>query len=162
MHFTLTDQTRSISWKFFLQFVGSKSRQIEDYTTEEVVSKVIIPETTCQKSSYTDIVSPNCSSLTPNYFVIHAHNAPFMDLVQSLKEHIQIEADDLRSDAIYLWIDIFAINLHAKTRIELENLCFITQIAKQGSLVYFDRQGSIFRRYDSSLCHFKFQCMVLV
>lgn len=133
---------RAISWCSTLKFVEDLGDALDDMKTSQVISEIIFPNTLSKQCSYADTLDDSCVS-NATYYVIHSHSAYFLDFIDTLKEFFQIESTDSRSKDIYLWIDIFSMNLH-KPQEDLNEI--VLKSATKGSLVCFDQNGEIFKR----------------
>ena len=118
-------------------------------TTQEVVTKIIIPETEKTLCRYVDLLTETPVS-KPDYFVSHVWGAPFLDLVETLRIRFNLK-DKLIDDKlkpIFIWVDIFAINQHdtANKTADLANLHKAITLARSGTLVCLDKGGQLLRR----------------
>ena len=97
----------AVSWSWLLSFVKENEAKLKNLSTQDVVDQIVKPATLLNKSRYVDLIPKDCVSL-PTYFASHVWIAPFLDIVESLREHI---GDNARDD-VFVWIDIFAVNQH--------------------------------------------------
>ena len=96
-----------MSWTWLLSFIRKNLDNLENRSTEEVVAEIVVPDTRKNKCRYVDLLPKNSVSL-PTYFASHVWSAPFLDLIDSLREYI---GDNVKQD-VFVWIDIFAVNQH--------------------------------------------------
>jgi hypothetical protein len=92
-----------------MKFVEEHKEEITPLSTQEVVTKIVIPATRERKSRYVDLLPPEDVSL-PTYFASHVWSAPFLDLVYALKYYIDGMHEN--TAGVFVWIDIFAVNQH--------------------------------------------------
>ncbi len=85
-------------------------------STQDVVTKMIIPSTAEKKVRYTDLLPSKVVS-TPIYFVSHVWSEPFLDMIESVKYHVNDPAED-----VFIWLDIFAVNQHRGTSDQTNDL----------------------------------------
>ena len=137
----------AVSWSWLLQFSTDRQTDLRGKTTQEVVSKIIIPETIKKQIRYVDLISsPHVAK--PTYFVSHYWGYRFLDLIESLKSYFSGVSDNDRAN-IYLWIDIFAVNQHRgsdQQTTDLENLHLAIHESGKGTLVCMDNKGTLLTR----------------
>jgi hypothetical protein len=80
-------------------------------STYAVVETVIKPSSAAKKCPYAQLLDSEQVS-RPHYFVCHSWGGNFSQLVSRLKA--ELREDD--PDNVFLWLDIFALNLHQKDR----------------------------------------------
>ena len=98
----------AVSWNWLLSFVDKHKTTLKSLSTQKVVTKLIIPATEKDKTRYVDLLPPHQVAL-PNYFVSHVWSAPFLDLIESLKQYVD---STKRTKDVFVWIDIFAVDQH--------------------------------------------------
>ena len=107
-----------MSYKWLLSFVDDNN--LKGLSTQDVVTQIVIPATKEKKSRYVDLIPESDVSL-PTFFASyknvfiyklilssHVWSAPFLDLIDSLKEYIGKKP----KEDVFVWIDIFAVNQH--------------------------------------------------
>ncbi len=110
-----------VSWTWLLTFVEKYNDMLTSFTAKDVVKKIIIPETSFAKVRYVDILPATVVS-TPTYFASHVWSEPFLDLVDSLKYFIEGNNNKGKKEEVFVWIDIFAVNQHAGSTYQSEDL----------------------------------------
>lgn len=70
----------------------------------------------------------------PHYFVCHSWGGNFSRLVSRLKA--ELREDD--PDNVFLWLDIFALNLHQKDRMAFKRVKDAISISKRGTIAVLD------------------------
>eukprot|EP01048_Picozoa_sp_COSAG05_P015910 COSAG05_NODE_1977_length_3759_cov_6.284973_3_plen_316_part_00 len=78
----------------------------ETMTTADVMEAIIRPVARVQHKSYAEAAIPLQSTDSPTYFVSHAWDSLFMDLVDGLGAYLEGAAQA----ETFPWLDIFAIN----------------------------------------------------
>ena len=134
----------SLGWLF--AWVETRKAQLQSLTTQEVVNTIVVPETSAKCCRYVDLIAENEVS-SPYYFASHVWGAPFLDLVDTLREFFK----DSECASVFIWIDIFAINQHPTTdkTDDLTNLHLAVRKSLFGTLVCLDRGGQLLKRYFS-------------
>ena len=132
----------SLFW--LLEFVKNRKAELDNLSTQDVVNKIVIPETQQKKLRYADTI-PDSFVSAPSYVVSHVWSAPFLDLVETLDQHFNAKAEATKS--IYLWIDIFAINQHSKDKQSDLKVCNTAiKDSSSGTLVCIDAHGKLMTR----------------
>lgn len=94
-----------------LQFVKAFAQRVpETCTTEQVVRQAILPATLTSRERYADILPPSEVGV-PSVYVVHCWQASFVQLVQTLEEHLCVEKKQQAGD-VYIWIDMFCLQQH--------------------------------------------------
>jgi hypothetical protein len=139
----------SVSLFWLLDFVKNRKGVVEGLSTQDVVNKIIIPETAQKKLRYVELIPDSCVS-SPTYVVTHVWSAPFLDLIGSLQQYFNLKNDEDKK-SIYLWIDIFAINQHGSDdkANDLKNLQVVIKNASSGTLICMDAHGKLLSRYHN-------------
>ena len=131
--------TGAVSFSFLLEFVDALKDEKFPLTTAAVVTDFILPKTEAKKCCYSALLPRHCVSDQPTYFVSHAWDALFIDMVASLQAKIEDPRDT------YLWIDIFSVNQHEPFNLKTIHLNLTN--SRKGTIVCFDSTGQIFSRY---------------
>ena len=137
-----------MSWSWLLNFSRSRHSELYGLSTQQVVTKLIIPETKEKHLRYVDILPEVCVS-APTYFVSHVWASPFLELVSSLQSYLNLSETDRKSKYIFLWIDIFAVNQHRESTeqaSDLRDLHLAIKNATASTLVCLDNQGKLLTR----------------
>jgi hypothetical protein len=144
---SLTKQKRNVwecavSCTWLQSFVKKREKLLQGFSTLDVVTKIIIPETSIKKVRYADLI-PDIHLSVPTFFISHVWTAPFLDLVGAIRQHLGEQKN------VFLWIDIFAISQHkSKEQVDdLKNLHIAVKQSTQGTLVCMDENGKLLTRF---------------
>ena len=131
-----------------MSFVRDRNHDLKGLSTQDVVTKIVIPETSDTKVRYVDLI-PNSAVSVPNYFASHVWSSPFLDLVESLSQYILLDEADEESKSVFVWIDIFAVKQHrsADQANDLKNLHEAIKNSKISVLVCLDSNLKLLTRY---------------
>ena len=131
----------SLSW--LLEFASDIST---NYSTDDVVVKVILPFSADGQTRYVDKVRDEDVG-KPTYFVSHAWSEPFHNLVDQLKRHFACTDPHNAPRGVYLWVDIFAITQHNTGRYQADRLTWPEGLAAcETTLLCVDREGAVLQR----------------
>ena len=129
----------AVSFSFLQRFI----KQVDpDWSTQDVVTKLIIPYTKKKKCRYTDML-PAKDVNKPAYFVSHRWGDKFVELIDALKKHRSATLPDE-----YYWIDIFAITQHKGENQagDLDQLGEAVNSATKGTLLQLGDKGEAVTR----------------
>ncbi len=97
----------AVSFTWLKSFVEKYKTKLKNQSTQQVVTKIVIPETAERKVRYVDLLPSNCVS-TPTFFASHVWSEPFLNLIDSLQYYVE----GMKEDEVFIWVDIFAVNQH--------------------------------------------------
>eukprot|EP01039_Chlorochromonas_danica_P010200 gene10200-11289_t len=95
----------------FIQSCGGLDK-LKNLTTREVCQRYILPLTDTNKSTYCDYLKTTDQASAigeAHVYIIHSWKSPFLDLVNTLTEHLNHHQPNTAQDTV-LWIDIFSFN----------------------------------------------------
>ena len=137
----------SVSLYWLFDFTKKRKDDLIGQSTYDVVVKLIVPETIHTKCRYVDLIPSECVS-TPTYFASHVWASPFLNLVESIRQHFDYQGDEEECKSIFIWIDIFAVNQHISDNQDkdLSNLYLAVKNSELGTLVCLDTKGDLLTR----------------
>lgn len=136
-----------------LKFLHNFSKQVEpNYTSHDVVDKIIIPKTLSRRCRFVDVVDQELVG-TATHYVSHCWDAHFLDLLECLIERfgtVDENSDEgvTFPDDVYVWLDIFAINQHLGGGNIKEEIPHLPEVISncQSTLLCLDRKCTAFSR----------------
>ncbi len=142
---------RAVSFKFLKEFIAKVPN---DFTTGDVVFKIIVPATSQEKviirfntvislqCYYTKLIDPSFVS-KPNYFVSHRWGCRFHFIFERLQTFMNLHPE-LKGESTFFWIDIFAINQHPgqEQQADLSQLATAVSLSSK-TLLCMDETGKL-------------------
>jgi hypothetical protein len=108
---------QGIQLQFLLNWANNKNIP-PDWTTADVLSHIVLPETTSLTCSYCDYAKKVEKNSTivgiSSVFISYAWSCRFMDVLKALEAHFASNLD------VYVWMDIMSFNQHKASNIDLE------------------------------------------